>query len=164
VNETWRTVYARLLEQPGLGFYQSVAWVKTRDYWQDRPGMQSMRVNYDLALRGLRIERVLILRDDLWPAGAALPSPAVRPWVDEQNDHRIRLSLVRESELAGEPDLLADFGLYGDRATGTHELDELSRTQRFVLQFDPRDIGLARDRWERLGLYATPYADLLGRA
>ena len=99
-TETWRTVYERLLGQPGLGEYLSVAWVKTRDYWQDRPGRQSMRVNYDLVRRGLRIERVLILRDDLWPAGAALPSPAIRPWVDEQNDRGIWLSLVRESELA----------------------------------------------------------------
>ena len=71
---------------------------------------------------------------------------------------------MRESELAGEPDLLADFGLYGDRATGIQELDEQSRTQRFVLRFDPRDLKLARDRWERLSLYATPYADLPGRA
>jgi hypothetical protein len=163
-TETWRTVYERLLESPGLKTYLSVAWVKTRDYWQDRPGRQSMRVNYDLVRRGLRIERVLILRDDLWPAGAALPSPAIRPWVDEQNDRGIWLSLVRESELAHEPDLLADFGLYGDRATGIQELDEQSRTQRFVLQFDPRDLKLARDRWERLLLYATPYADLLDRA
>src|SRR4051812_36635000 len=42
-TETWRTVYERLLGQPGLGEYLSVAWVKTRDYWQDRPGRQSMR-------------------------------------------------------------------------------------------------------------------------
>ena len=48
----WRTVYERLLEQPGLGEYLSVAWVKTRDYWQDRPGRQSMRVNYDLVRGG----------------------------------------------------------------------------------------------------------------
>ncbi|OJW24957.1 MAG: hypothetical protein BGO49_07630 [Planctomycetales bacterium 71-10] len=163
-TEAWRCVYERLLEQPGLGEYQSVAWVKTRDYWQDRPGRQSMRVNYDLVRRGLRIERVLILKDDLWPAGAVLPSPTIRPWVDEQNDRGIWLSLVRESELAHEPDLVADFGLYGDRATGIQELDDQSRTQRFVLQFDPRDLKLARDRWERLSLYATPYADLLDRA
>jgi hypothetical protein len=28
---------------------------------------------------------------------------------------------------------------------------------RFVLSFDPRSLKLARDRWERLLLFATPY-------
>ena len=36
------------------------------------------------------------------------------------------------------PDLLADFGIYGDRAVGTQELDEQSRTVRFTLSFDPQ--------------------------
>ena len=163
-TETWRTVYEQLLEGPGLGSYRSVAWVKTRDYWQDRPGRQSMRLNYDLVRRGLRIERIVILRGDLWPEGEALPAPAIRPWLDEQNDRGIWVSLVRESEIAAEPDLLADFGIYGDRAIGIQELDELSRTLRFVLQFDAHSLHLARDRWERLSLYAIPYADLLDQA
>lgn len=160
-TETWRTVYEQLLEDPGLGFYRSVAWVKTRDYWQDRPGRQSMRLNYVLVRRGLRIERIVILRGGLWPEGEALPAPAIRPWLDEQNDRGIWVSLVREWEIAAEPDLLADFGIYGDRAIGIQELDELSRTQRFILQFDAQSLHLARDRWERLSLYAIPYADLL---
>jgi hypothetical protein len=163
-TETWRTVYEQLLEDPGLGSYRSVAWVKTRDYWQDRPGRQSMRLNYVLVRRGLRIERIVILRGDLWPEGEALPAPAIRPWLDEQNDRGIWVSLVRESEIAAEPDLLADFGIYGDRAVGIQELDELSRTQRFILQFDAHSLHLARDRWERLSLYAIPYADLLDQA
>src|SRR3712207_3269431 len=36
-TETWRTVYEQLLESPGLDSYLSVAWVKTANYWQDRP-------------------------------------------------------------------------------------------------------------------------------
>src|SRR5947209_1156176 len=47
-TETWRTVYEQLLQSPGLRTYLSVAWVKTKDYWQDAPGRQSMRVNFDL--------------------------------------------------------------------------------------------------------------------
>ena len=160
-TETWRTVYEQLLESTGLRCYRSVAWVKTRDYWQDRPGRQSMRLNYELVRRGLRIERIVILRGDLWPEEEPLPAGAIRPWIDEQNDHGIWVSLVRESEIAAEPDLLADFGIYGERAIGIQELDELSRTLRFVLHFDPQSLQLARDRWERLSLYAASYADLL---
>ena len=49
----------------------------------------------------------------------------------------------------------------GDRATGVQELDDQSRTLRFILHFDPQNIRLARDRWTRLLLYTTSYADLL---
>ncbi|HYT87564.1 MAG TPA: hypothetical protein VEL76_02490, partial [Gemmataceae bacterium] len=159
-TETWRTVYEQLLES-GLSLYQSVAWVKTKDYWQDRPGWQSMRLNFDLLRRGLRIERIVILRGHLWPAGERLPAPEIRPWIQEQHDHGIWVMLVRESDIAGEPDLLADFGIYGERATGVQELDDQSRTLRFILYFDPQNLQLARDRWTRLLLYTTSYADLL---
>jgi hypothetical protein len=162
-TETWRTVYERLLESPGLGEYLSVAWVKTKDYWQDPPGRQSMRLNFELAGRGLRIERVVILRGALWPAADTLPAPEIMPWIDEQHRHGIRVFLVRESAMLNEADLLADFALYGERATGVQELDEQSRTLRFVLSFDPQSLRLARDRWERLSLYATPLVDLSGK-
>lgn len=160
-TETWRTVYERVLESPGLREYHSVAWVKTKDYWQDPPGRQSMRLNYELAGRGLRIERIVILRGGLWPAAEPLPSEDIRPWLEEQHDRGIWLLLVRESSVGSEPDLLADFAIYGDRATGVQELDEQSRTLRFILSFDPQSVRLFRDRWERLSLYATPYGDLL---
>ncbi len=160
-TETWRTVYEQLLESPGLSHYQSVAWVKTKDYWQDRPGWQSMRLNFDLVERGLRIERILILRGGLWPSGERLPAAEIRSWIQQQHDQGIWILLVRESDIAGEPDLLADFGIYGERATGVQELDDQSRTLRFILYFDPQNIRLARDRWTRLLLYTTSYADLL---
>ena len=54
--------------------------------------------------------------------------------------HGIWVMLVRESDIAGEPDLLADFGIYGERATGVQELDDQSRTLRFILYFDPQNI------------------------
>ena len=162
-TETWRTVYEQLLESPGLDSYRSVAWVKTGDYWQDRPGRQSMRLNFEMVRRGMSIERILILREELWPPGRRLPASAIRPWIDEQHAHGIRVSLVRESEILSEPDLLADFGIYGERATGIHELDEQGRTLRFILQFDLEGLKLASDRWSRLALYASPYSDLLDR-
>jgi hypothetical protein len=57
--------------------------------------------------------------------------------------------------------LLADVGIYGTRALGIQELDERSRTVRFVLQFASEQIRLARERWQRLQLFATPYRHLL---
>jgi hypothetical protein len=160
-TETWRTIYEQLLESTNLSRYQSIAWVKTRDYWQDAPGRQSMRLNFDLVERGLRIERILILRGGLWPPNQRLPAAEIRPWIQQQHDQGIWVMLVRESDIAGEPDLLADFGIYGDRATGVQELDDQSRTLRFILYFDPQNIRLAQDRWTRLLLYTTSYSDLL---
>ncbi len=160
-TESWRTVYEQLLLSPGLRSYRSVSWVKTRDYWQDQPGRQSMRLNYFAADRGVEIERIVILRGELWPAGEWFPAEVIRPWIEEQHAQGIRLFLVRESEIGCEDDLLSDFGIYGSRATGTQELDEQSRTQRFILRFDPPSIRLAHDRWARLLLYARPYAEVL---
>jgi hypothetical protein len=156
-TETWRAVYERVLDRPGLRHYRSAAWVRTAGYWQDAPGRQSMQQNLELAGRGVRIERILILPPHLWPEGRAVPSVAIWGWIAEQCSGGIAISLVRERDLASEPDLLGDFGIYGDTAMGTHELDTESRTVRFVLSFDPRSLKLARDRWERLLLFATPY-------
>jgi hypothetical protein len=100
----------------------------------------------------------------LWSRGEPLPAPDIRPWIEQQHDHGVWVSLVRESDVVCEPDLLVDFGIYGERAIGIQELDEQSRTMRFILHFDSQDLKLARDRWERLALYATPYADLLDQA
>ena len=163
-TETWRTVYEQILEGLGSGPYLSVAWAKTPDYWQDQPGLQSMRVNYRLAARGLDIERIIIIRDEFWPVGAPLPSPELGNWIARQHEHGLTIFLVRECQLAAEPELLGDFAVYGNRATGVQELDEQSRTLRFVLNFNPQAIELARDRWERIALFATPYLDVLERA
>jgi hypothetical protein len=156
-TESWRAVYERLLDRPDVTHYRSAAWVRTADYWRDMPGRQSMELNYALARRGVQIERVLILPEELWPEKKALPSPLVRGWIDEQLLHGITLSLVREERLRAEPDLLRDFGIYGDVATGLHELDPQSRTLRFVVSFDPQNLRIAEDRWERLRLFALPY-------
>lgn len=163
-TETWRTVYEQLLQSRGLGTYRSVAWVKARDYWQDAPGRQSMRLNLALARRGLHIERIVILRDDLWPQGSRLPAPAIRPWIEQQHESGIVVSLIREGDIAGEFDLAADFGLYGDRAVGIQELDEEARTVCFVLEFGEASLRLARAWWDRLSLYASPYGELLDRS
>jgi len=163
-TETWRTVYEKILRSPDIKGYRSIAWVRCKDYWQDAPGRQSMQINFDAAHRGLHIERILILPHDLWPKGRHLPTEEILPWVQEQHDHGIWLLLVREADISSEIDLLVDLGIYGDRAMGVQELDERARTLRFVLQFDSQSIRLAKDRWERLAVYATSFRRLLDQS
>lgn len=160
-TEGWRTVYEALLKSSDILKYYSVAWVKTREYWQDAPGRQSMQKNFDAAYRGVLIERTFILPDSLWPAGNRLPTDEILPWIEEQYNHGIWVTLVQESALRSEPDLLGDFGIYGERAVGVQELDDRCRTQRFVLYFDQKNVKLAFDRWKRLALYAISLSSLL---
>ena len=162
-TETWRTVYEKLLASSDIKEYQSVAWARTQDYWQDAPGRQSLAVNFAALERGVLIERIVILRDDLWPLSDPIPTGPLGQWIEDQHNHGLWICLVRESQLAGEPDLLADLGIYGERACGAQELDDRSRTLRFVLQFDPEAIRLAQERWRRLELFATSYRQLLDR-
>ena len=159
-TETWRAAYQKLLVTLRVKSYLSVAWVRTADYWDDIPGRQSMQLNFDLAERGFRIERVHILPANLWPAGERLPFSGILARLQEQQARHIFVSVVREDDLAKESDLLRDFAIYGDRATGRQELDENSRTLRFVLSFDEESRRQALARWERLGLYIISLDDL----
>ena len=163
-TEAWRTVYDEILRSPGIGCYRSVAWLRNEDYWQDAPGQRSMQTNYDLLQQGLSIERILILSDFFWPAGAALPAPDIRRWIEEQYKRGVAVGLVRESEVDAETDLLCDIGIYGTRATGTLELDPQCRTTRFIFDFSPEGVRLAEECWKRLSLYAVSYTDLLDRS
>ena len=162
-TETWRTAYQHILETLRVKTYLSVAWVRTNDYWNDPPGRQSMRFNYELIGRGIRIERVHILSEELWPFDERLPTGGILEWLVEQRGQGIHVSLLRESDLSKEPDLLRDFAIYGDRATGMQELDEDSRTVRFVLSFDEPSIQQALARWERLTLYSVPLQTVVDR-
>ena len=161
-TETWRIAYERLLRSPGLHLYRSVAWVKTARYWQDEPGLQSMRLNFELHDgRRLNIERIVILADEVWPEGEPLPKSPIREWIHEQHVHGIWIKLVRQSALKSEPNLLVDMGIYGSRALGIQELDEACRTVRFTLTFDFDVVAAAEQRWQRLSVYAVSYRDLL---
>lgn len=162
-TESWRTAYQAVLADSEITEYRSVAWVKTEDYWQDLPGQRAMQFNYALLDRGLKIERLLILGWNLWSPEQALPHPAIRTWIEEQHYRGIEVWLVRESDLIGETDLVCDFGIYGDRATGKQELDDASRTVCFTLSFDRSAVQLAQERWAKLALFATRYAELLDR-
>lgn len=161
LTEEWRTIYEQLLRSSDVRQYRSVAWVRSTDYWQDEPGRRSMQVNFDAAHRGVLIERVVVLRDELWPRTHALPLAAILPWIEEQHNHGLFIALVRESDVSREPDLLIDMGIYGDRAVGIQELDDRCRTLRFTLDVNPQTVRLADARWQRLMLYARSFRSLL---
>lgn len=160
-TEAWRTSYERILRTPGMARYLSVAWLRSEVYWRNAPGRHSMRLNYDLIQLGMRVERTLILHDAFWPLGAALPAKAISDWIEEQYKHGIVVRLVRESEIADEPELLCDFGIYGDRATGLLELDEQCETANFTLDFDASSVRVFQERWRRLLLFAVSFRELL---
>src|SRR5262249_1147583 len=150
--------YETVLTSPEITEYRSVAWLKSSEYWQDLPGRQGMKLNYDLIDRGVRIERMLILGWNLWPPECRLPGPEIARWSDDQHYRGVVVSMVRESDLVTEQDLLRDFGIYGERAVGELHIDDQSRTVSFSLSFESAAIALAKDRWARLGLYSQPYA------
>jgi len=161
-TETWRLAYENLLRSTGLHLYRSIAWVKTLQYWQDEPGLQSMRLNYELHDAGrLNIERIAILAEQVWPEDEPLPRSPISDWIHEQHTHGIWTKLIRESSLRAEPYLLVDMGIYGNRAVGTQELDDRGRTVRFTLKFDFEAVVAAEERWRSLSVYATSYRDLL---
>jgi hypothetical protein len=163
-TEPWRAAYDALLASPRLREYWAVAWVRTSDYWQDAPGRQSMNANFEAAHRGVLVERYIILPESLWPTGELFPTEAIRPWIEKQHNNGFRVFLVRERDLAAQPDLLADFGLYDERLVATQEIDTHSRTIRFTLDINPAAIRLALDRWRRLSVHGISYRVILDRS
>lgn len=164
-TETWRMAYDRLLQSPGLLLYRSVAHVRTSTYWQDEPGRQSMQLNFQMVGAGtVKIERIAIFPDHLWPAGERFPVEPLGKWIDEQYNRGISVRLVRQSAIATDAGLIADLGIYGTRAVGFQELDDQGRTARFTLSFDFADLLAAEQRWERLSVYPISYQKLLDQS
>jgi hypothetical protein len=163
-TESWRVVYEELLRSPGLHHYRSVAHIESAHYWQEGPGQQSTLLNLELHDAGvINIERIAIIADHLWRDGETFPVEPVHAWLDQQYRHGIWLRLVRESQLAGETDLVFDFGIYGTRAVGTQLADMTGRTIRFDLSFDFEKVKRAEEVWKRLQVFSTSYSDLLDR-
>lgn len=157
-TEAWRVAYEQLLRSPGLYQYRSVSYVETQNYWQDGPGQQSTRLNIELQQAGIVIiERIVIVAPHLWSPDEAFPEEPLHSWIDEQVRAGIKVQLVRECELANEPELLNDFGIYGSRAVGMQRVDITGRTTRFRLSFDFADVLRAERCWERLLLHARDY-------
>ncbi len=160
-TEAWRRAYEQLLRSRGLYSYRSVAYACTPNYWQDEPGRQSMQVNLELASSGLAIQRIVIVPEAYWPQGERFPVEPLGKWLDQQVRGGIEISIVAGSLLSGDLDLMADFGLYGNRAVGFQRLDEQGRTLHFSLSFDFAELLATERRWDRLTLHATPYEALL---
>ncbi len=162
-TETWRLAYERLLREPTVFNYRSVAVVRHPRYWQDAAGVGSMQFNFQLIdERVVTIERIVVIADDLWPKEQDLPVEELRQWIHEQSVHGIWIAMIRLSDLASEPELLQDMGIYGQLAVGTQVLAEDNlRTQRFLLDFDLNAVRAAERRWEKLGIYSVSYKDRL---
>lgn len=157
----WQSIYDQFLRSPDITKHWSVAWVKSADYWQDEMGQKNIAANFAAVRRGVKIRRLVIIADQLWPMSDHFPKEPVLQWIDDQNNQGINLGLVRESIVRHESDLLGDMGIYGDRVVGTQELDEQSRIVRFVLSFDAAKTQAAKASWDRLKLYAVSYWTLL---
>lgn len=162
-TETWRLAYEQLLREPIVFFYHSVAVIRHPRYWQNAAGLGSMQFNFDLIDQQIvTIERIAVIADELWPRDQDLPVEDLRQWIHEQSAHGIWIRLVRLSDLRNEPDLIRDIGIYGQVAVGTQELgDDQLTTQRFTLDFDLDAVRAAQQQWEKLGVYAISYKELL---
>ena len=162
-TESWRMTYEQILRRKGMQRYRSVAWFKSTEYWQDEPGRKSLQLNLELKANGLIIERIVIIRDELWAANSVMPAQPVVDWIDQQVRQGILVSLLRESNLFHEPELCRDMGIYDDRAVGIQEMDDRCRTLNFILYFDKAEIAKALTYWQSLSLYAKSFDELVGR-
>lgn len=163
-TESWRVAYEALLRSPGTHIYRSVAYVESAHYWQDGPGQQSTQLNMELQdQRIVAVERTAIVADHLWPMDELFPCDPLHSWLEQQHRHGILLRLVRESQLEHDTDLLSDIGIYGSRAVGIQTADPSGRTIHFVLDFNFETVQTAEMSWNRLGVYATSYSELLDK-
>lgn len=164
-TESWRIFYEQILRSPSTTMYRSVAHIETENYWQDGAGRKSTDLNLELHDSGkVNIERIAIVADHLWPTDQPFPTKSIHHWLDEQHRHGIWVEVVRESELLGEPQLIADFGIYGFRALGRQVSDIAGRTSRFTLSFDYEDVKQGDRYWDKLRVFSTSYSKLLDRA
>lgn len=160
-TETWRTVYERVLAMCQTRRYLSAALIRTDCYWRDLPGRTSMDFNYRLIEHGFSIERTFIVDPFFWPPSARTPTGSILSWISAQYRRGVTARLVRLSDLDEEPDLVADFGIYGDDAVGRQVVDFEGKTQKFQIHFDEDHFREAEERWDRLLLYSVLLDDLL---
>lgn len=152
--ESWRVPYQKILSQPDVTLYKSIAWVKSEAYWQDEAGRSSIEFNYELISRGKEIERIFILRDNV------LKSSKIKKWIREQRDNGIKVLIAKESSIPSEEDLLYDLGIYGNRAVGYQHIDDNCRTIKFELYFDKSQIERAKEIFERLKLHTLKTSEV----
>ena len=163
-TESWRLVYEQILRSRVVYSYKSVAWVRDANYWQDEPGQKSLRLNWDLnSNQQISIERICIVNDSIWPDPSLESTEKLQQLLVDHCKNGIRLLLIRQSDLANDQDLIADFGIYGSHAVGYQILDEQQRSIRFTLQFDFDAVSQAERLWKRLLVYAKPIEEIFER-
>jgi hypothetical protein len=141
----------------------SAAVVEDEEYWQNQPGQSSLDFNYALVAHGYLVQRCFIIDEYLWPPAAVLPSRDILSEIQNQAARGISVSLVRKSDLESEPELVCDFGVYGERAVGYQFLNPTGNTIEFVLEFGSAAVAVAEARWRQLELYAISLDELLDR-
>ena len=163
-TESWRLVYEQMLRSKVVYLYKSVAWIRDPSYWQDEPGQKSLRLNGELvSSQQLTMERIFIIRDSLWPINSQEIIPKLKRLIEDHRRYGIKLQLIRESSLANDQDLIADFGIYGSHAVGYQVNDEQNHSTRFTLHYDFDKVAQAEQRWNRLLTYAKLYEEIFER-
>jgi len=109
------------------------------------------------------MERILIIRDSLWPSNSQKIDPNLKRLIEDHRRYGIKLQLIRESSLMNDQDLIADFGIYGSHAVGYQVTDENHHSTRFSLSFDFDAVAQAEQRWDRLFAYAKPFDEIFER-
>ena len=160
-----------------LGFLETLAEAgaagEPRE-WQDvlfvtgdgvDPAPKSVPALCEAAHRGLLVERVLVLPDNLWPGGEALPTPAIRPWIEGQHNHGLWLVLLRQADVPAASDRAAgDFGLLNQRIGWTRRTGPPDGVVTYRFETDPDVVAAVLLKWQRLSEAGTPYRVLLDRA
>ena len=81
-TEAWRLAYEKILRDESVRLYYSISLIESPDYWQDEPGKRSIALNYQLQdEKKLKIERIAIIDDSLWPAHHDRPQEDVFDWL-----------------------------------------------------------------------------------
>ena len=66
-TQAWMTIYDQLMRSPDITKHWSVVWIKSADDWQDKMGQQRLAANFAAVRRGMKIKRLVIIEDELWP-------------------------------------------------------------------------------------------------
>ena len=162
--ESWYVAHDAILAVPNLKEYRAVVRIPTAECVRDPANQESLRASFAAVRRGVFIERILVLPDALWPMGRLLPINEVLPWIEDQHNCGLRTILLRERDLAPEPNLPIDTCTFDDWAVGTRDLDDRSRTGRVALDFTPAAVRAALDRLDRLSNLGISFRELLVRA
>ena len=146
--ESWRKPWREILSRKDVKYYYSASLVKSKDYWQNRPGKESIHFNKEI-LNRTKTKRIFIIWDEVWD------NQQIKDWIIDQKNSGIEVLVARRNELPVEEDVIHDFGIYGDVAVGYQILDENCNTVRFNFYFDKEYHKKTIERFDKLGLYAT---------